>query len=74
MNINKIADFLAAVDSENNIYFVMATPNLSAVKVGEVWKYHAPLSDIEIKNFKLITDLDLALKLVNEAKGALNIG
>ncbi len=65
---------LAAVDKERNRIFVLAIPDVSAIKMDDVWHQSAPISMGEIdKRYKLITDLKVVASLVEEAKVELNI-
>ncbi len=72
-NIKNLPNYLAAVDKKTGRIFVLASPNLSAIKIDGVWTYHDPLSDEEIKEFELISDLVYAAKLVKEAKNSLGL-
>lgn len=64
-------NYLAAIDYKRDQIFVLAPPNLSAIKINGKWKYCSPLTEEEIPNFVLVTDYEHSLKLVNEAKEAL---
>lgn len=66
-------NYLAAVDKKRQRVFVLATPNLSALRFDNKWHCIEPLSEDEIKNYELITDLRIVLDLVNEAKRQLNL-
>ncbi len=64
-------DYLAAIDKKRNRVFVLATPNLSAIKIDGEWKYCEPLTDEEIAQYELVTDLETAMFWVSEARDAL---
>jgi hypothetical protein len=72
-NVKNKPNYLAAIDYKNNRVFVLASPNLSAMRTNGVWEYRTPLTDEEIKDFDLVIDLKKALELVKEAKVALNM-
>lgn len=65
-------DYLASIDRERNRVFVLATPELCAIRIDGVWQRCIPLSDEEIKHYDLIFDFDEAQKLVEEARRALD--
>lgn len=66
-------DFLAAINRKRNRIFVLAVPDLSAIKINGVWRYCLPLSDIETENFQLVTNVDEALSIVKETKKTLGM-
>lgn len=71
--MGKFPSFLAAIDHKRRRIFVLASPHISAVKIDGEWQYCDPLSDEEIKNYQLVTDLEIAKDLVLEAKKTLNL-
>ena len=70
--VNKFPPYLAASTKDGSRVFVLATPNLCALRVDGVWQYTEPLQDSEIEKYDLITDLVAVQKLIKEAKRALN--
>lgn len=67
----KYPDYFVAIDHKNNRIFVLAKPNLSALFNDGVWDYVAPISEEELERYELVTDVQQALKIVEEAKKAL---
>ena len=66
--------FLAAVDTKRNRFFVLEPPHLMAVKIDGEWNYGMQITDEEIaKYYDLITDVQLAQKIIKEAKGDLKM-
>lgn len=66
--------FLVAVDIKRKRVFVLAKPNLIAVKRDDTWYYGEAISDYEIdRHYELITDLKIAEKWIEEAKTELKI-
>jgi hypothetical protein len=65
---------LAAYDKKRKRIFVLATPNICAIKIENVWQQTDPVPFEEIDEFyELITDLQIIQSLVEEAKAELNI-
>ena len=65
---------LAGHDKKRSRYFVLARPNICAVKKDGLWYESVPVSMEEIDEFyELITDLSLVEKLVEEAKTELRL-
>jgi hypothetical protein len=71
--MSNIPSMLAAYDKKRKRIFVLAIPNVSAVKIDDIWHYAIPLSDEEIDQYDLITDLRIVKQLVDEAKAELQI-
>ena len=72
--MKNIPDMLAAYDKKRERIFVLARPNVCAVKLGKVWHSSVPVPLEEIDEFyELITDFALVKSLVEEAKAELNI-
>lgn len=66
--------FLVAVDVRRNRVFVLAKPNLMAVKKDGVWYYGEGISDQEIdRHYELVTDLNRAQKWIEEAKSEMKL-
>ena len=74
MAVKNVPSILAAVDKKRNRIFVLAVPNVSAVKMNGVWhlSVSVPFEEID-EYYELITDLKLVQSLVEEAKAELNI-
>lgn len=67
-------DFLVAVDKKRERIFVLEKPHLMAVRIGGEWNYGVSISDEEIeKNYELVTDVQLARKIIAEAKSQLSL-
>ena len=72
--MKNVPDILAAIDKKRNRIFVLAIPNLCAVRMDGVWYQSAPVPFEEIDvYYELITDFKLVRSLVEEAKAELNI-
>jgi hypothetical protein len=70
----KVPTMLAAFDKKRNRIFVLAQPNVCAVRMDGVWHNSVPVPMDEIDNYyDLITDLRIVKSLVEEAKAALEI-
>ncbi len=65
-------NYLAAINRKKKRVFVLAPPNLCAMRIGGVWQYTAPLSEREMEEYELVVDLDLALRFVEQANEALS--
>lgn len=68
---NKLPTFLSAINRKKKRVFVLAPPNLCAVRTGGVWQYTTPLSDHEMGEYELVIDLELSMRFVNQAREAL---
>jgi hypothetical protein len=72
--MSKNSKMLAAVDKQRKRIFVLATPNVCAIKKDGMWYQSAPVPFEEIDEFyELITDLQIVEALVEEAKAELRI-
>jgi hypothetical protein len=72
--MSKFPNMLAAVDKKRDRIFVMAAPNVCAVKKDGMWYQSAPITPSEIDEYyDLITDMNLVEKIVEEAKEDLRI-
>ncbi len=70
----KFPDFLVAVDIKRQRIFVIEKPHLIAVKIENVWNYGMQISDTEIDEYyELVTDVQLAKKIIKEAKEELRL-
>lgn len=65
-------DYLASIDRERNRVFVLAMPELCAIRIDGVWQRCTPLLDEEVKHYELVMDFDEAQRLVEEARRALD--
>lgn len=65
-------NYLAAINRKKKKIFVLAPPNLCAMRMGGVWQYTAPLSEREMEEYELVLDLELALRFVEQAHEALS--
>ncbi len=68
---NTYPNYLAAINRKRKRVFVLAPPNLCAMRIGGVWQYTTPLSDREMEEYELVVDMDLALRFVTQAHEAL---
>lgn len=67
-------DFLVAVDTKRKRIFVLEKPHLMAVKIGDTWNYGMSITDEEISYYyDLVTDIQLAQKIIREAKEDLRL-
>jgi len=74
MAVKNVPSILAAIDRKRDRIFVLAVPNVSAVKMNGVWHMSVPVPFEEIDQYyELITDLKLVQSLVEEAKTELKI-
>lgn len=73
MTEKKHPDYLAAIDTKRRRIFALATPNLSAIKIDNQWRYCEPLTEEEIDQYELVADLEIAVAIIKEAKKALNL-
>ena len=72
--MQNVPDILAAVDKKRNKVFVLARPNVCAVRMDGVWHLSQPIAMEEIDQYyELVTDLRIAQSLVDEAKAELKI-
>jgi hypothetical protein len=72
--IKNVPPVLAAIDKKRNRIFVLAIPNICAVKMDGVWHLSQPIPMEEIDEFyDLITDLRVVQSIVDEAKAELRI-
>jgi hypothetical protein len=71
--ISKFPPYLAAIDRKRNRIFVLAIPDLCAIRIDGVWHRCQPLPDEEIVNYNLITNLVEIQKLIASAKKALEL-
>ena len=70
----KFPDFLVAIDIKRDRLFVLEKPHLIAVRIEGAWKYGQHLTDDEIdKYYDLVTDVQLAKKIIKEAKEELRL-
>lgn len=68
---NIFPSFLVAMDRKRNRVFVLAQPDICAIKIDGQWRTCKPLSDEEIPQYSLIVDPETASFYVNQAKEAL---
>ncbi len=64
-------NYLSAINRKKKRVFVLAPPNLCAVRIGGEWQYCAPLSDFEMEEYEVVLDLELSLRFVHQANDAL---
>ena len=70
----KYPEYLVAIDERRNRVFVIARPNLIAVKKDDMWYYGEAPPDEEVDNhYELVTDLVKAKKWVVEARAELKL-
>ncbi len=70
----KFPEFLVAVDTKRNRIFVIEKPHLIAVKIEGEWNYGMQISDKEIEEYyELVTDIQLAKKILKQAKEELKV-
>lgn len=65
-------NYLAAINRKNKRVFVLAPPNLCAIRIGGKWQYTAPLTERQMEEYELVMDLELALRFVEQANEALS--
>lgn len=63
--------YLAAVDRRRSRMFILAPPHLCAIKIDGAWQVSEPLPDEEIPYYELVTDLAQAMKIIQQARQAL---
>lgn len=68
---SKYPKFLSAINRKKKRVFVLAPPNLCAIRTGGVWQYTAPLSDHEMEEYELVVDLELSMRFIDQAREAL---
>lgn len=67
--ITNTPKMLAAIDKKRDRVFVLAAPNICAVKKDGMWYESSPIPFEEVdKYYEMITDLSVVKKLVAEAK------
>lgn len=69
---NVFPTYLSAINRKKKRVFVLAPPNLCAMRKGGIWQYSTPLSDSEMDGYELVLDLELSLRFVLQAHEALD--
>lgn len=65
-------NYLAAINRKKKKVFVLAPPNLCAIRNGGKWEYTAPLTERQMEEYELVMDLELAYRFVEQANEALS--
>lgn len=69
---NAFPTYLSAINRKKKRVFVLAPPNLCAMRIGGVWQYSAPLTDRQMEEYEIVLDLELSLRFVIQAREALD--
>lgn len=69
---NVFPTYLSAVNRKRKRVFVLAPPNLCAMRIGGVWQYSSLLSDDEMVEYEVVLDLELSVRFVEQARETLD--